>query len=146
MKVLLLILIFHLIVRAQTISPVIVECGIPRCAGEFTITNNQVKPLVVSLEAYSVEVIDGKPVSQPLAQSTTVQLSETAARVGPKARHTFSYKLICDKGACNTRIAAVIVMGRTKDGVLVRVALPEVIYSCAHQGKCRDAVLAQEKP
>jgi hypothetical protein len=39
-------------VSAQTVSPIIVECS-KKCRGEFSITNNGLTPLAVTLEARS---------------------------------------------------------------------------------------------
>src|SRR3984893_6991842 len=50
--VLLELLFLGLSVSAQTVSPVIVECG-KKCSGAFSVTNNGLTPLAVTLGARS---------------------------------------------------------------------------------------------
>lgn len=113
----------------QTVSPVIVECN-QKCSGEFTVTNGGITPLTVTVEAYSFSLAaDGTSKLRKLDTTVDVQLDQMSARVGPKADHTFGYKLRCDAPPCLVTLYAGMVVGRTSDGMALRVLLPHVIYA-----------------
>jgi hypothetical protein len=126
--------------KAQTISPVIVECGL-KCSGEFKVTNNSAKPIIAVLDVYSFKVVDGKPVQRPLDAGTSVKLDQTSTRLSPMGEHVFTYKIFCDQEPCMTQIVAGFAAGKTKEGALVMMRLPETVYSCKSQKNCRAKAL-----
>jgi hypothetical protein len=128
---------------AQTISPVIVECGL-KCSGEFTLKNNSTKPIIALLDVYSFKVVDGKPVDQLLNSGTKVDLDSKSARISPLGEHVFAYRIFCDQEPCMTQILAGFAAGKTKDGTLIMVRLPETIYSCRKQKGCRAKALGMK--
>src|SRR5580704_77617 len=90
---LLQMLFFSLAVSAQTVSPLIVECG-KKCRGEFSITNNGLTPLAVTVEArsFSLDTV-GRATNRPLDPGVDLKLEEGSARVSPKGTHAFGYQL-----------------------------------------------------
>jgi hypothetical protein len=134
--------IFFFLTRAhgQTISPVVAECG-RRCSNQFTLTNNGVVPLAVSIEAKSFSIVGGQQVLRDLDPTVHLTLSETSARVGPLAVHSFDYKLRCDQLPCAVALQVAMTLGHTESGVQVRGILPEIIYSCEREKNCRKNIL-----
>jgi hypothetical protein len=126
--------------KAQTISPVTGECGLS-CKGEFTITNNQTKPMVAVVDVYSANIVNGKPVQRKLDKTTDVEIDSTSTRLSPLGDHTFTYKIFCNLDPCMTQFVAGFNMGKTDDGVTVMVRLPFTIYSCKKQKDCRKRAL-----
>jgi hypothetical protein len=125
----------------QTISPAIVECAAKKCNGEFTITNNGINPMTVTVEAHSFALgANGGTVLRPLDSTAELQLDEMAARLGPKAGHTFGYKLRCKQTPCLVTMYAAMMGAHTDQGIAVRVVLPHVIYSCDKAKDCRARV------
>jgi hypothetical protein len=125
---------------AQTISPVIAECGL-KCSGEFKVRNNSVKPTIVLLDLFSFKVVDGKRQELPLDSKTKVIVDQTSVRVSPQGEHTFTYRIFCDDEPCMTVIRAGFAAGRTNQGVQVMLRLPHVVYSCKSQKGCRNRAL-----
>ncbi len=124
----------------QSVSPVIAECG-KKCNGEFTITNNGVTPLVVSVEARSFSIDpSGHAIYRAVDSTVDLQLAEGSARISPKAAHTFGYKLKCSAAPCSVTLLSTMSVGRTPQGILVRVQVPHVIYLCDKAHGCRDSV------
>jgi hypothetical protein len=89
------VLFFGLGISAQTVSPLIVECG-KKCRGEFSITNNGLTPLAVTVEArsFSLDTL-GRATNRPLDPGVDLKLEEGSARVAPKGTHIFAYQLNC---------------------------------------------------
>lgn len=127
--------------HGQTISPVVSECG-RKCSGEFSIKNNSVQPLAVTLQPYSftLDAKTGHSIFRPLDSSVDLRLDEMAARVGPKAEHSFGYRIRCNQTPCLVTIMATMTIGHTVDGIGVRVQLPTVLYACERQKNCRAEV------
>src|ERR1700680_3205297 len=70
------VLFFGLAVSAQTVSPVIAECG-KKCRGEFSITNNGLTPLAVSVEARSFSLDTLRhATNRPLAPTVALKVEE----------------------------------------------------------------------
>jgi hypothetical protein len=139
---LLQILFFGLTVSAQTVSPIIVECG-KKCRGEFSITNNGLKPLAVSVEARSFSLdIQGRAKNRPLDPGIDLQLAEGSARISPKGTHSFGYQLKCSVPPCLVALLSSMVVGHTPEGILVRVQLAQTVYVCKKQKDCRKKVRA----
>lgn len=127
---------------AQTVSPIIVECG-KKCAGEFSITNNGLAPLAVTVEARSFSLDAGAhAINRPLDPGVDLKLEEGSARIAPKGVHTFTYHLNCATPSCSVVLLSSMVVGHTADGVLVRVQLAHTIYACEKQKNCRKRVRA----
>jgi hypothetical protein len=139
---LLQIMLFGPTVSAQTVSPIIVECG-KKCRGEFSITNNGLKPLAVSVEARSFSLdIQGRATNRPLDPGVDLQLAEGSARISPKATHSFGYQLKCSVHPCLVALLSSMVVGHTPEGILVRVQLAQTVYVCEKQKDCRKKVRA----
>jgi hypothetical protein len=129
-------------VSAQTVSPIIVECG-KKCSGEFSITNNGLTPLAVSVEArsFSLDTL-GHARNRPLDAGVDLKLEEGSARISPKGTHTFAYQLKCAVPPCSVALLSSMVVGHTAEGILVRVQLAHTVYSCEKQKDCRKQVRA----
>jgi hypothetical protein len=82
-------LCFRLTVSAQTVSPIIVECG-KKCRGEFSITNNGLTPLAVSVQARSFSLdIQGRATNRPLDAGVDLQLvySDSQGKFFARMKH-----------------------------------------------------------
>jgi hypothetical protein len=133
---------FSLAASAQTVSPIIVECG-KKCRGEFSITNNALTPLAVTVEArsFSLDTV-GRATNRPLDPAVDLKLAEGSAPIAPKGVHTFTYQLNCVSPSCSVVLLSSMVVGHTAEGILVRVQLAHTIYACEKQKNCRKKVLA----
>jgi hypothetical protein len=139
---LLQVLLFGLSVCAQTVSPVIVECG-KKCNGAFSVTNNGLTPLAVTVEARSFSLsTEGHATYRTLDATADLKLDEGSARIAPKGTHTFSYRLKCSALPCSVTLLSSMVVGHTADGIWVRVQLPHTVYACEKQRACRKSVRA----
>jgi hypothetical protein len=129
-------------VSAQTVSPIIVECS-KKCRGEFSITNNGLTPLAVTLEArsFSLDTL-GHATNRALDSGVDLRLEEGSARISPKGTHTFAYQLKCAVPPCSVALLSSMVVGHTPEGILVRVQLAHTIYACEKQKDCRKQVRA----
>jgi uncharacterized protein (UPF0212 family) len=135
-------LFFGLAVSAQTVSPIIVECGM-KCRGEFSITNNGLTALAVTVEARSFSLDSlGHATNRPLDAGVDLKLEEGSARISPKGTHTFGYQLKCSAPSCSVALLSSMVVGHTAEGMLVRVQLAHTVYSCEKQRDCRKKVRA----
>lgn len=136
-----LILCCAAMAHGQTISPLITECG-RKCSNEFSIKNNGLAPLTVTLQPYSIalDAKTGRSLYRPLDTNVDLRLEEMSARLGPQAAHTFGWKLRCDEVPCQVAILATMTVGHTEQGIAVRIALPEVIYQCEKAKNCRAGV------
>jgi hypothetical protein len=133
---------FGLAVSAQTVSPLIVECG-KKCRGEFSITNNGLTALAVTVEARSFSLdTQGHATNRPLDSGVELKLEEGSARVPPKGTHTFGYQLKCSAPPCAVALLSSMVVGHAAEGILVRVQLAHTIYICEKQKDCRKKVRA----
>ncbi len=85
----LLFLIFASIAQSQSISPLTAECSAKKCVGTFTVTNNGVVPLAVTIAPYAVafDPMTKKPIFSALGTFVHVALSETSARIPPRQPH-----------------------------------------------------------
>jgi hypothetical protein len=133
-------LFFGLAVSAQTVSPIIVECG-KKCRGEFSITNNGLTPLAVIVEArsFSLDTL-GRATNRPLDPDVDLKLEEGSARISPKGTHSFGYQLKCSAPPCSVALLSSMVVGHTAEGMLVRVQLAHTVYACEKQKDCRKKV------
>jgi hypothetical protein len=147
MRILFLALLLALIgllawsANAQTISPLMGECGGKKCTGQFTVTNNGIVPLAVSIDAHAVTfTAAGEPILHPLDSTTHVKLSETSARVAPRQGHDFSYTIQCDALPCVIGFAAGMSAGHTDNGMAVRLVLETAVYICEKSKGCRASI------
>jgi hypothetical protein len=124
------------VTRAQTETPVIQNCS-KKCSGDWSITNQGIVPLWVTLEPRSLTYENGAPRLNPLDSSITLTLSRTSVRIPPKGDYRFSYKLACQTYPCAVEIFATMVVGKTPDGIQIKLSLPEVVYFCQN-GKSDD--------
>jgi hypothetical protein len=125
--------------QSQTISPIVVECGL-KCSGEFHLTNNSTKPMIAMINVYGFHMVAGHPVQIPLDAQTLVKLDQTSARISPQDSHTFGYKVFCSQEPCMIQLVASMVIGKPA-GVQVRLQLPHVVYACQKQKDCRTRAL-----
>ncbi len=144
MKILFIIGVFFALLSAasgQTISPLIGECGGKKCVGQFTVTNNNIVPMAVSIETYVISFdAKGEPVRHPLDSTTHVKLSETSARIPPRQPHEFSYTASCDVLPCVLAFGAVMSAGHTDSGIQAKLVLLTALYVCEQSKGCRASV------
>lgn len=126
---------------AQTISPVVSQYG-KKARGEFSVTNNSILPMNVTVEPVSFSLnSDGQSQFRPLDPGVDVQLSEMSARVSPKADHAFLYQIKCANLPCAVTFLTGTMTGQhTQDGLAVRIILPHVVYVCDRAKECRASV------
>lgn len=127
---------------AQTVSPVIVECGL-KCSGQFTITNNTTKPLVATVTPYSFTVKNKHVTLAPVDSANKVLLDATSARISPLGSHVFTYKIFCAADPCRTQLLTGFMVGRSAIGLDVWEKIPHSVYSCKKQKGCRKYALEQ---
>ena len=131
---------------AQTVSPILNECG-KKCSGTFTIQSNVLIPMAVTVEPYSFSLDKAGKHLRPLDSTTHVKLSETSARLGPKETHEFSYKIICDSLPCSVAFLSGMIVGHTQVSqdnpvLAIRLILDHSVYACARQKNCRKSIIA----
>lgn len=123
--------------RAQTVSPLVVECS-KKCDGSFTVSNGSVAALVVTVEPFQVSLApDGHSLFKPLDPGTEVVLNQSSARVGPLSDYTFDYKVRCATQPCMVGLASGMMVGKTPQGLAIRLVVPHIIYSCDKAKGCR---------
>jgi len=133
-----------LVAQGQTISPLVGECGGKKCSGQFTVTNNQILPMAVSIDVYAISFdASGNVVRHPLDATTHVKLSETSARVAPRQAHEFSYTASCDALPCVLGFGAVMSAGHVDNGIQAKLVLITGLYICETQKGCRASVRAK---
>jgi hypothetical protein len=141
MKKLLLFLILAPAIHAQTISPVISEGKGPRVRGEFQVTNNQLVPMAVVVQPYSMTVgTDGKPIYRPVDPGVDIKLDSNSARLSPKQSYAFGFEIKCAALPCTINFDAVLTGLHTKDGLAIALHMPSVFYLCQKQKGCRAGV------
>lgn len=141
-RILAMVLLVAGVAGAQTMSPIVQECG-RKCSGSFTVTNNTLVPMAVTIETYSSSFNSSGQAFRPLDPTVHVSLSETSSRLSPREAHEFSYHVKCDQLPCTFSFLAGMVVGRTEQGLQVRVILPHSIYSCDKVKNCRKGILTQ---
>jgi hypothetical protein len=136
-----LILIFAETASAQTMSPLVSECG-HHCTGQFTVTNNGLQAMAIVVEALSFKIdpATGRSVFRPLDSGVQFRLSETSARVGAKSPHIFFYDLTCNSAPCPVAFVASMITGHTTEGLAIRTNLWTSVYACEKAKGCRDSV------
>jgi hypothetical protein len=125
---------------AQTVSPLIAEFG-KKISGDFTVSNNALTPQAVTIEAFSFGADkDGKPIYRALDSGIAVRLSETSARLGPKASRSIHYQITCVAYPCEVAIFADFVGLHTTNGIALSIHVPHVVYACEKVKGCRALV------
>lgn len=125
--------------KAQEIIPAYNEVKMKKSVkGEFTVRNNGVTPMPVTVEAREVSGKDGKPVFSPISTDIHVELPNNSAVVPPKGQYTFSYKVECPK-SCAVAFFSGMMSGKVKDtGIQVKLWIPSVVWACTDSAKgCR---------
>jgi hypothetical protein len=126
---------------AQTIGPLQAECG-AHCSGSFHIINNQVIPMVVTIQTSVVTFADGHPVFHNADGLAEVKVNAMSARLSPKQDYVFDYKVRCAQVPCVANFAAVMTTAlHTDTGIAVNIMLSHVAYSCAKSRGCRIQTL-----
>jgi hypothetical protein len=135
---------------SQSISPMITEYRVKpgqAAKGSFVLTDNLLTPMVSTFEGDSFSVIDGKAIYRPLDSDIHLELSSTSAKVGISQTEQIDYKITCDQLPCYLSIRASTITGKTKDGILIKITLPTVLYLCDKSDKkqkdCREYVRSE---
>lgn len=126
--------------RAQGVTPIVAEFGGHHARGHFTVTNDSVRPIAVTVEATSLTFDKGAPTWSPLSADVHVKLSESSVRVGPKSSHDFEYEVTCP-ASCAVTFKARLVVAQRADGVRLAVTVPSTVYVCEKQKDCRQSVI-----
>lgn len=138
MKTFLLILVLATAASAQTISPVVSEAKGPRVRGEFSVTNNQLIPMAVIIQPYSMTVgADNKPSYRQLDPGVEIKLDSNSARLSPKQSYVFGFEIKCAAMPCVVNFDAVLTGLHTTDGLAIALHVPSVYYVCQRQKDCR---------
>lgn len=130
----------------QTVSPLVAEGGKGKAKGEFTVTNNSVQPLIVSITAMSFKLkADGSSLYYPLENTVGLKMGETSSRIGARQSRTFSYEIQCfsEQPCLVAFLPRMVALQHTAAGVQVGVVIPHSVYLCPGQEKakgCRERV------
>jgi hypothetical protein len=122
---------------AQQVSPVMSECSGKRCSGQFTATNLNPIPAVVTVQAVSFKPGQG---NQELDPKIHFELRDMAARLGPKGQHTFYWKAECDELPCYFAIYASFSpakQDKKSTGLFMTICLPTTVWMCERSKDCR---------
>jgi hypothetical protein len=126
---------------AQSVAPVINECG-HKCSGQFAVTNNGLLPMTAVITSFSFSIVNAQPVFRPLDAGVVVTLSEQSTRIAPGDVHTFDYKIRCATLPCPVTFYATVTTGKpAESGMLLKLALPHVVYVCEKEHNCRITML-----
>jgi hypothetical protein len=133
MRTLICFLLIAVPLRAQTISPPVVEYSGTKANDIFTIKNqSETTPLLVtglSAEDFTVDNLGNPTFTKLDPARIQVRLSETSARISPLGTHEFYVEARClQPGPCWFSIYISIAQGRTANGVAVTLLLPHTIY------------------
>ena len=121
---------------AQSISPIASECGGKKCAGQFTATNLNVSPTMVTIRAISFK--PNQPATE-LDPKIHLTLRDMSARLGPKASHIFFYQVQCDELPCWFALYATFTpLHKQNDttAVTVTLSLPHSVWLCDKAQGC----------
>jgi hypothetical protein len=141
MKKVLMFLILAPALFAQTISPVVTETKGPRVRGEFSVTNNQLIPMAVQVQPYSMTSnANGKPSYRTLDPGVDIKLDSNSARLGPRQTYIFGFEIKCATLPCVVDFDATLTGLHTKDGLAIAIHVPSVYYVCEKAKDCRANV------
>jgi hypothetical protein len=135
-------LLFASWASAQTISPLSTECP-KKCSGQFTVTNNGLRPMRITVEKHSFDVKpDGTAVLRALDAGVDVELGASSTSVGPQQSHTFFYRATCATLPCRFELLALTMNGEhTAEGLQMALALGTAVYVCEKKKDCRLSTL-----
>lgn len=126
--------------HAQTVGPLVFQGGKGRARGEFSVRNDGVTPLIVTVEAVSFKLSpEGKSIFLPLDSHAVVKLTETAARVGARQVHAFAFEVDCQAEQCAVAILPRMVQAvHVSEGIQLGLIVPVSVYACSTGAKdCR---------
>jgi hypothetical protein len=121
---------------AQSISPIQTECGGKKCSGQFTATNLNLTPAVVTIRAVSWRpghVTDLDP-------NVHLMLRDMSARLGPKGSHIFFFTVTADTLPSNFALYATFTPLRQQGdttSVTIAMSLPHTVWLCDKASDCR---------
>lgn len=137
------VLIASGIAHGQQISPTAEEFKGPHAKGFFTVANQGVKPLAVSVEATSLSIdSNGHPVLSPNPPNVTVIFKQPQFKLGPKQTHMVNFEATCISVPCHFELLASFAPAIDSDGIAVVTHLGTAIYVCEKQRDCRKETLA----
>jgi len=134
------LLLFTAVASSQSVTPIIAEGGRGKAHGEFTVRNDGVVPMVVTVQVVTFRLTpEGKSIYLPLEPNSVVKLSETSAKVGARQTHAFGYFLECQgTNPCLIAFLPRMVTGlHTKEGMQVGIIVPHYAYICPSQEKAK---------
>lgn len=132
-------------VAAQSISPVVSQANKGRSRGEFTVTNNSLGPMIVTVEPRKL-LADGKggvtfDSIDEVRDGIMYKVSTLSTKLGPRQSHVFQYDIACNQD-CAVAFYAAFVSPKmvTSNGISIALHLPTSAYVCASKespDKCR---------
>jgi hypothetical protein len=129
---------------AQSVSPLVAEGGKGKARGEFTVTNNGVQPLIVTVQPMSFKLRPGGTSLYYFLENTVgLKMNETSARIGAKQTHTFGYVIEChsEQPCLVAFLPRMVALQKTTTGFQVGVVIPHSVYLCPDKAKdCRARV------
>src|SRR5260370_2501320 len=134
------LLLFAVTASAQTVSPIIAEGGKGKAKGEFTVTNNGVQAMVVTVQAMTFRLTpEAKAIYLPLDAGVAVKLTETSAKVGARQNHVFAYEVQCfSEQPCLIAFLPRMVTGlHTTEGIQLGLIIPHSVYLCPSLEKAK---------
>lgn len=134
-------LILAVVAHAQEVLPVYAEgkaSGKP-LRGQFTVLNKSLVAMPVTVEPHQLQMVNGQPKFGPLEPGTQIELKDTSAIIPPKSSRTFDYKVSCGNDCMVTFLSGMVV-GKTKDGVQVKLWLMSSAFLCQEPKGCRERI------
>lgn len=141
--------LFACAANAQTINHPIQEFSTKPgkvSRGSFLITNNQLVPISFTVETYSASFYNQKINFHPLDSGVKIELSQTSGRLGPKEVRQLDYKISCTVLPCVVSVQTAMVVGRTPQGVLIRIILPHLAYLAMSKKPRQEILMAAGLP
>ena len=126
--------------RAQTVSPVILEYR-EKAKGSFQLTNDTVVPMSVSIEPRSFSVDpEGNPKFRKLDEQIKVRLSTTSFRLGPRQTFTIFYDATAAQVPAWFTIYSTVTGPPNPNGLQLAVELPHTVYLLTKKLLARESV------
>ena len=142
-RIALLLLLVAGSATAQTISPISQDYGKGKARGSFTLTNNQLSPLVVTLSVVQAEYANGRQQLHPLNPDVHVRLSAQSLKIPIRQSREIDFDVDCPSG-CVTEVVANMTAAslHTDSGIVIMMHLPTLQYVCSGSSKdCRKHIL-----
>jgi len=125
----------------QTLNGLTTECG-KKCTGEFSVTNNQVVPMVLTIDPFLMFAkgspdftYQGVPFSRLQGQAD-LELSSTSARLAPQQTYVIDFRLRCHQVPCAIALASTLTPVKSI-AFTPRVTLLHFVYQCNREKRCR---------